>query len=402
MKKYLTRTIEKELTGAVKDFPVVILTGPRQTGKSTTLKHIFPDYKYLTLDSPQLRSFAKDDPALFLENYGEKVIIDEIQYAPEILPYIKMNVDNDRSVNGRYILTGSQYFSLMSGVTESLAGRASIHELLGLSISELLIEDINAEKAFQLFLTGFYPDPAVQEVNVTNFYSSYLQTYLERDIRDLLAVHNLTLFQNFLELLAARVGSLLNLNEIAKECGISFPTARNWLSLLESTRIVYLLRPYHKNISKRVIKSPKLYFTDTGLLSYILRYQTYETLRSGPFAGSIFENFIVIELLKKRFNNNLNFELYHFRDSNKNEIDIVIEKAGRFILLEIKLTKTPRSNHVKHLKNLMPAFTSAKGFLLSFSEENLKISDDISFLYWKDFLDSGFGIMKRKGIDKFL
>lgn len=388
MKKYVHRAIEKILLDSAEDFPVVILTGARQTGKSTLFKHLFPEYKYVTLDYPNIRNTAKNDPELFLDNYGVKVIIDEIQYAPELLEYIKIRVDENREQNGQYLLTGSQYFPLMAGVSESLAGRAAVHTLLGISTEELDLtgEAWNAQSTFDLIFKGFYPDPLIHNVKQGNFYGSYLQTYLERDIRSLLAVHDLSLFNNFMELLAARVGTVLNLNEIARDCGISFSTAKKWLSLLESTQIVYLLRPYFKNISKRVVKSPKLYFYDTGLLAFILRYQSSQTLYSGPMAGNLFENFIIIELLKKNTNHAVNAELYYYRDSNRNEIDIVIEHNGTHSLVELKMAKTIKAKFVQTLKKIAPLIPDSKLYLLSFDTKNIPVAQDVKSMFWYDFL----------------
>src|SRR5207302_2324162 len=259
---YIPRLLEKGVRRAARQFPIVVVTGPRQSGKSTLLKHLFPSYRYVTLDDPVQRLAAKKDPSLFLDNLGKKAIVDEIQYAPDLLPYMKMAVDRDRRRGGQYLLTGSQVFPVMAGLSETLAGRVAIFELLGFSWAELRRSPDSPAACFQQLWRGFYPDPAIHGVSPSAFYSSYLATYLERDIRQIRAVHDLTVFQAFLELLAARSGSLLKLTEVAKECRITHTAGRQWLSLLESTRIVFLLRPYFRNITKRVVKTPKLYFTD--------------------------------------------------------------------------------------------------------------------------------------------
>ncbi len=389
MRKYIPRIIEKLLLRSSEQFPAVLLTGPRQTGKSTTLTRIFPNHEYISLDSPQLRSLILNDPVSFFEERKSGIILDEIQNAPELLPYIKMGIDKNREFNGKYIITGSQHFPLMKGVSESLAGRVAIHELLGFSICEILPEqneNLELNQVFDMIHKGFYPDVAIHKVDVNSFYSSYVQSYLQKDIRDIMAVHNLSLFQIFLELLASRAGSILNLNEISKECGISFNTAKNWLSLLESTRIVYLLKPYYKNITKRVIKSPKLYFTDTGLLANILRYPSAAILQTSPIAGNIFENFIIMELLKKKLNYNCNYELYFYRDTNGNEADVVVELASKYALIEIKMTKTPTLEHLKPLKNISPLFQNSNSFLLTSSADKMKINQNITIMHWHDFL----------------
>ncbi|MCD4812658.1 ATP-binding protein [bacterium] len=382
MKNYIPRTIEKQIKSAGRDFPVVVLTGPRQTGKSTLLKKLFSKYTYITLDDPLTRNLAQEDPKLFLSRH-QHVIIDEIQYLPELLPYIKIMVDQDRSKNGRYILTGSQFFPLMHGISESLAGRAALFELLGFSHQEAPWIDYDIPKfCFAALFDGFYPEVIVHGANRNRFYSSYLQTYLERDIRQITSVHDLKVFQNYLELLAARVGSLLNLNEVSKECGITFTTAKRWLSLLETSRIVYLLRPYTKNISKRVIKSAKLYFSDTGLLAAILRYPTPETVQSGPLSGSLFENFIVVELLKYKFNHNKLFELFFYRDSNHNEIDIIIDQGSSLLCLEIKNTSTPQKEHLTTLARLQPLIKNSKAYLMSFASEAQVYSKTVTSIPW--------------------
>ena len=388
MKAYTHRIIEKEIKSALSEFPVLVLTGPRQTGKSTLLTHILPDYSYCTFDDPMTRKLASEDPKLFLSR-SPKMIIDEIQYAPELLPYIKIEVDRHREANGHYVLTGSQYFPLMAGISESLAGRAVIYELLGFSMEEFPAPGIlcDIKSCFASLFRGFYPELVAQGVDRNRFYSSYLRTYIERDIRQITSVHDLKIFQDFLELLAGRAGSILNLNEISKEVGISFTSARRWLSLLETTRIVYLLRPYTRNKNKWVVKRPKLYFTDTGLLSYLLRYPDPQTMQTGPQAGAFFENFILTELLKYKFNHNLNFELYFYRDSNHNEIDLVLDYGLSVKLLEIKASATIQEKHVAQLKTLLSDFKKASAYLVSFSDERHKMAQNVETLPCKNLLE---------------
>ncbi len=384
-KTYINRVIEKEILGRSKEFPVIVLTGPRQTGKSTMLKHIFGSYNYCLLDDPLKRKIASGDPSLFLEKYKAPLIIDEIQYAPELLPYIKMAVDANRSKHGSYILTGSQLFPLMEGISESLAGRVVLYELLGFSfdeISQKLKKHHSYDDCFKLIFRGSFPEPSLGKVDLNSFFSSYLHTYLERDIRQIQSVHDLRLFQQFLELLAARVGGLLNISEVAKECGISHTTAQKWLSLLESTRIVYLLRSYHKNITKRVIKSHKLYFTDTGLLSYLLRYPDYRTLQNSSVAGQIFENLIIMEVLKYKFNHNKRFELYFYRDSNHNEVDLLLDFGSEIRLAEVKLAKSIRLDHWKTMVLVQKVFKSSRCYVLSMNEDRLSVAKNIESIPW--------------------
>ncbi len=315
------------------------------------------------------------------------MIIDEIQYLPELLPYIKMAVDSDRSMKGRFLLTGSQYFPLMAGLGESLAGRAALYELLGFSMEE--IGDKNRDlDPFPLLFQGFYPEVAAQGADRNRFYASYIQTYLERDIRQITSVRDLRVFQNFLELLAARVGALLNLNEIAKECGISFTSARRWLSLLETTRIVYLLRPYQKNVTKRVVKSPKVYFTDTGVPAYLWRYAAPALLRQGPQAGALFENFVVAEFLKYKLNHGANFELFFYRDSNHNEIDLLLDWGASCRLVEIKCSATPRWEHFAAMKKLAVELRASAGYLVALTKAREKAGEKMEIVPWRKITDT--------------
>lgn len=364
--QYINRAIERYLREAQEQFPILAVTGPRQAGKSTLLQHLFPEYPYYTFDDPVLRRQAKDDPGLFLETLSPPAILDEIQYVPELLPHLKMSVDRRRELTGRYFLTGSQTFHLMAGLTETLAGRIALFELLPFSREELGYRNSTPlPKLFELLFRGFYPDPCVHGVNPRLFYSSYVQTYLERDIRQITAVQDLSEFQRFVEVLAARVGSVLNLSEVGRDCGITHSTARKWLSLLESSRIVYLLRPYFANIGKRLIKSPKLYFTDTGLLAYLLKYPDPATYLAGPMAGQVFENFIIMELVKYKLNHHAPFDLYFYRDSNRNEIDVIVEQADRMHAIEIKMRQNIGKNDVRFLDRFNVPRKSLSRWLVS-------------------------------------
>ncbi|NLB54990.1 MAG: ATP-binding protein [Lentisphaerae bacterium] len=359
-KKYVTREIEPAVTKAAGQFSVVVVTGARQTGKSTLLRHLFPDADYVTLDDPFTRQAAEDDPRTFLQRDG-KLIIDEIQYLPQLLSYVKLAVDENRRSAGRYLLTGSQMFPLMEGVTESLAGRAGVFQLLPFSYRELAYQPGSIEEIFDKILQGFYPDVIVHGLDRNLYYSSYVQTYLERDVRRISTVADLSLFQRVLELLASRVGNILNINEVSKEAGVSTTTIRRWLSILESCGIIFLLRPYFKNLTSRIIKSPKLYFADTGIVSWLLRYPTSQTLMRGPQGGVFFENFVILELLKAMHNKMANFNLYYFRDSNGNEVDLLVESGDKTTLVEIKQTATPRADHFKTIKQLLPKIHNSHG-----------------------------------------
>lgn len=362
---YVHRDVEPRILTAAEQFPVVVVTGPRQTGKSTLLRELFPDSTYVTLDDPVVRRTAVEDPGLFVDRCPDRCIVDEVQYAPDILPYIKMRVDRDRAKTGLFFLTGSEVFPLMQGLSESLAGRAAIFELLGLSASEYPVGTNDVSGLFQRCFTGAYPEPLVHEVDRGIYYGAYMQTYVERDVRRVESVRDVVVFQRFLELVAARVGSLLNLSELAKDAGVSHTTARRWMSILETSRIVYLLRPFHRNITKRTTKAPKVYFADTGLLSYLLRYPDWRSLSSGPQAGAIFENYVVVELLKEKLNHGHLYELFFYRDSNQNEVDLVIDRGRSTQLCEIKLAKTVRPRHYATLLRLAPQFPNPSRYLIS-------------------------------------
>lgn len=383
MTKYYHRSIEDLLKKALAAFPVVVITGARQTGKSTMLRNILPGFRYITLDDPIQRQIIKEDPRSVLSNPDKPLIIDEIQYAPEILSYIKIAVDASRERKGHFVLTGSQHFNMMAGITESLAGRAAILTLPAFSVTEYQKDNMqDPVTCFSAILTGFYPEPLIHGIDISLFYGSYLQTYLERDVRQISEISNINLFQTFITLLAARSGSVININEIAKECGVAFNTAKKWLAILQASGIVYLLKPWFRNIPKRVIKSPKLYLTDSGLMSYILKYQSADTLQTGPLSGSFYETFLLNEFLKFKYNYNAAFDIYFYRDSNGNETDIILESGGRFFLFEIKATQTLRLEHTRNLSRQLSLFPGSKGYLLGFYDEELNLSDNMVVTNW--------------------
>ncbi len=377
--RYINRTIEKTLLKAVKQFPALVLTGPRQTGKSTLLKKLFPKYNYITLDDVNVRTLAKQDPALFISTLKTPLILDEIQYLPELLSYIKIHIDKER-VNGRFLLTGSQMFNVMQGMSETLAGRVALFELLPLSFNELGKIPKTPMACYKQMLKGFYPVPNTQETDLQMYYGSYLSTYVERDVRQIKNIQDIASFQRFLSLLAGRVGNLLNVQNLANDCGLSVPTVKNWLSILEASRIIYLLKPYYKNIGKRLIKTPKLYFTDTGLLTYLLRYKTAETLLSGPMAGAVFENMIIMEVLKEILYTRSGYELYFYRDSNKIEADLIVDKNEKFDLYEIKASQTIQPSFARNLEliNIKPSVKK----VLTLTSNILSLKENITAEPW--------------------
>jgi len=372
---YLERSLSDFIKKAAQQFSVLLVTGPRQVGKTTLLQHAAQDtLTYVTLDDPFILNLAKEDPALFMQRFPPPVLIDEIQYAPELLPYIKISVDKTRKPN-QFWLTGSQPFHLMQGVSESLAGRVAVIQLLGLSHRELIHQPLGADpfvptrdeidkrfsssgsmrlkELFQLIWRGGFPAIALNsEMNRDLFYSSYVQTYLQRDIRDLARVGDEMAFLRFVRAVAARTGQLLNLSDLARDADIATNTAKNWLSILQASGLVYLLEPYHTNVTKRLIKTPKLYFLDTGLCAYLTEWSSPETLEAGAMAGAILETWIIIELLKSYWHNGLRAPFYYYRDKDKKEIDLLILKDGMIYPLEFKKSASPRKEMIRHFRVL--------------------------------------------------
>ena len=389
---YIARDVEKSLKKISAQFPVTLLTGPRQTGKSTLLTQLFRKHHYITFDDSSLRLSAKTDPAAFIESLKTPVIIDEIQYAPEILPFVKMHVDKNRK-NGVFILTGSQVFNVMAGVTESLAGRTGLFELLPFSFKELArIEKQGSNPkdsagCFEQIMRGFYPVPNIEKTDPRAFYGAYLSLYIERDVRQIQNIKDISAFEVFLQILAGRAGNILNVADLAQNCGLSQATCKTWLSILENSRIIYLLRPWFRNTAKRLIKSPKIYFTDTGLLAYLLKYPDAQTLRAGPAMGAIFENMIVMEFLKNKINSSLASDLYFYRDSNGVEIDLLIDNGPSVSLYEIKASKTLRHEMTRGLKlaeaaGVFKEYSNVKSYLLSFHENRIPLDGKITAMPW--------------------
>ena len=323
-------------------YPILSLTGPRQSGKSTLLKSLFPDYEYVNLENPTTRALASEDPIGFLRNKGQHLIIDEAQYVPELFSVVQV-LSDECNENGQYILSGSQNFLLLKQIKQSLAGRVSLLKLLPLSYHEL--SSLDEPPSLDLAcLQGGYPRLYDSRINPSIFFGDYLETYIERDISGFMDVRDSRSFRTFLGLCATNAGNLVNFSDLARDTGIAFRTAQSWLSLLESSYITFSLQPWFSNIGKRLTKTPKLYFYDTGLLCYLLGIRTQEQLRTSPFAGAIFENFIVSETLKNYYNRGERPELYFYRDDSKVEVDLLdfTDPANRR-LYEIKTSQTYHS-----------------------------------------------------------
>lgn len=402
---YIPRAIEPAVLAAAKAFPVILVTGPRQVGKTTLLKHIAERGRnYVTLDDPLQRRLAVEEPELFLQRFEAPVIIDEIQYAPELLPHIKMRVDRDGS-KGAYWLTGSRMFHLMQNASESLAGRVGILRLLGLSQAELAgranvpflpsTEILSAKRkaaetgglaeVFAAIQRGSAPalfaDNGRPEVEL--FYSSYVQTYLQRDIKDLSQVGDELAFLRFLTAVAARTGRMLQYADLARDIGISQPTAKKWLSLLVTSGIVTLVEPWYSNTLTRMIKAPKLYFLDTGLCAYLTRWTSPEALEAGAASGAFFETFVVSEIMKSWYNAGKTPPVFYYRDKERNEIDLILEADGRLYPIEIKKSANPGKDAVAAFRFLANAGKpTGPGAVVCCATEYLPLDGNNSIVPW--------------------
>lgn len=398
---YLNRVMKNCWTEADSQFPVLLLTGPRQVGKTTLLQHLCgKERKYVTLDDPGLRTLAIEDPALFLQRFEPPVLIDEIQYAPQLLPLIKMAVDADRRP-GMFWLTGSQQFQMMKGVSETLAGRVAILNLLGFSSRERHRLDLDVPpflptrqavkqrepSAAKSDLKSIYSDiwrgsfPSLTAGPVKDhdlFYSSYLQTYLQRDVKDLAQVGNEMAFVRFLRACAARTAQMLNLTELARDADVAVNTAKNWLSILQASFQVYILQPYFTNLTKRLVKTPKLYFLDTGLAAYLTEWSSPETLAAGAMSGAILETHVLCELLKSWWHRGKTPQLYYYRDRDGNEIDFLFRQDRVFHPVEVKKTASPKRELALPFKALAGLKQPVgEGVVLCLCKQTLPLAQDV-------------------------
>ncbi len=333
------REIKKEMDIYLSKYPILVLTGPRQSGKTTFLKNEFSNYKYVNLENFDHRNYAITDPNGFLAEHGDFVIFDEVQRVPELFSYLQTKVDEDKKM-GQYILSGSQNFHLMRNISQSLSGRVALFKLLPFDHQEMAHAGwLNDDYAVNL-QKGFYPAIYDREIPTKAFYSNYIQTYVERDLSELIQVKNLKQFRNFITLCAARVGQLVNLNSLANECGIAQPTAKAWISVLETSYILYQLQPYHTNLNKRVTKSSKLYFYDTGLLCFLLKINDASSLKISQFKGNLFENYVINEYMKQNYHQYLLLDFWFWRDTVGHEVDLIWQSTEKLNLVEIKASET--------------------------------------------------------------
>lgn len=335
----IRRAISTTLLQAAKKNPVVVLTGPRQSGKSTLVKAIFPQHRYLNLEDPGLRDYALADPGAFMSAYPPPCVIDEVQYAPQLFSYIQLKVDESRK-HGQYILTGSQNFALMENISQSLAGRAGIYTLYPLSVVELAGTGYAQQQFEDYLIKGFYPRIYDRKLDAGEWLADYINTYIERDVRKIVNVGNLRSFRQFLLLCAGRVGQPLNMSEMGTVAGVSYQTIKSWISILEASYIIVLIPPYHTNFNKRIIKAPRLYFTDTGLASALLGVKSAKEYLHHYMRGVLYENLVIMELIKQITNRKLNHALYYWRDNGGHEVDLIVDKGTKKAAVEIKAAKT--------------------------------------------------------------
>ena len=405
----LIRTLSKHLEHITNNFPIVLITGPRQVGKSVLLENFKPEkYHRVSLDDLEERELAINDPALFLQNHQPPVFIDEVQYAPHLFSYIKIYVDQHKEQNGLFLLTGSQKFNLMRGIKETLAGRVAVLDLLGFSQNEInktpdaaaflpTTEWIENQKAkistpktnqdiYHDIWMGSFPKLLNNKGEDRDiYYNSYIQTYIERDVQSIYQISDSIAFKNFIKAVAARTGQLLNVSDLAKDISIDSKTAKTWLGMLETSGLIYLLHPYYTNVTNRIVKTPKLYFLDTGLCAYLTGWDSPKSLEAGAMSGAVLETYVFAEILKSYWHNAKEAPIYFYRDKDKKEIDFIIEKNNTLYPIEVKKTMMPLTNAGKNfsvLKNINKSVS--KGVVLCMKPEISYISQEIvSVPIWK-------------------
>lgn len=345
----IRRNCANEVLERAKYFPIIAVTGPRQVGKTTLSRSLFPDKPYASLEDPDTREFATRDPRSFLSQFANGAILDEAQHCPDLFSYLQSIVD-ERKVMGLFVLTGSQHFGLMSGITQSLAGRVGLIQLLGFTLDELQNANIAPSTPEELLFTGLYPAIYDRKIPPQKWFAPYMASYIERDVRQLINIHDLRTFQLFVRMCAARTGQLLNLSSLASDCGITHNTAKSWISVLEASYIITLLQPHHRNFSKRLIKSPKMYFLDTGLAAWLAGITEPGQLLLHSMRGALFETWVVTELLKARFNRGLDSNLFFWRDVKGLEVDLILEQGNTLTPVEIKSGATVSGDYFAGLK----------------------------------------------------
>lgn len=379
----IKRRISSKILQLAKQYPVITITGPRQSGKTTLCRDLFSRRDYITLEDLDEREFARNDPRGFLARFPKGAVIDEVQRVPGILSYIQGIVDSS-DIPGLFILTGSHQFDLISSITQSLAGRTALVNLLPFSMDEIYPSSKNIPSFDEVIFRGFYPRIHDKKLDPTEALSFYVNTYIERDLRNIINIKDLSIFDRFLKLCAGRTGQILNLSGIGNDCGINHNTVKSWISVLEASGIIKLLPPYFKSFNKRLIKSPKLYFLDPGLACYLLGIQEAGHVTSHPLRGALFESFIFSELVKTRYNQVKNDNLYYFRDNTGNEVDIIMDYGSKTVQLEIKSGMTVSTDILKGLKFYSSLSNSPGNSYLVYGGEKSYTREGINILSWKD------------------
>jgi len=382
----IERTLSKKIKYLISKFPVISLTGPRQSGKTTLVKNCLPGYNYVNMEDMEMREFASEDPKSFLSKYNNKVIIDEVQRIPELFSYIQTEVDKSGKT-GQFILTGSQNMLLQQNIAQSLAGRVAILKLLPLSMEELKEAGYGMNDSADYMYNGFYPRIYDKKIVPYDWYGNYIQTYVERDVRLIKNITDLQTFQKFLKMCAGRIGQSLNLSSLGNDCGITHNTAKAWISLMESCYVIFLLQPYYKNYGKRLTKMPKLYFYDTGLACHLLGIQNKKQLNSHYLRGGLFEAFVISEIMKYKFNRGQEHNCYFWRDKTGNEIDCIIEKSDSLMKIEIKSGNTITESYFSGLEYWKKiARENDKNFYLIYNGENNQKRNIANIISWKEII----------------
>lgn len=377
----IQRTIATKVLQYIQQYPVVTITGPRQSGKTTLCRMLFPDRPYASLESIEERHFAVSDPKGFLARFPDGAVLDEIQRTPELLSYIQVIVDESQRTC-QFIITGSQNFELLNTISQSLAGRTALARLLPLSLTEVATMQ-SIDSIDELLYKGFYPRIYDKNLNPTEALSFYFNTYVERDLRLLINVKDLSRFEIFLKLCAARCGQVINLSSLGNDCGVNHNTIKSWLSILEASYIIKLLPPFYNNQGKRLIKAPKLYFIDPGLAAFLLGIQKVEHMSAHPLRGALFENLVISELLKNRFNRGKTDNLYYLRDSKGHEVDVLLDYGSYVDMIEIKSSQTIGGDLFKGLKYFRNIYPQTRNCTLVYGGDQSRMQEDIHTVPWK-------------------
>jgi uncharacterized protein len=379
----INREAQNTLKRLAQQFKAVAIVGPRQSGKSTLVRITFPEKQYISLENPEVKERALNDPKGFLNQYPDGAIIDEAHRIPELFNYLQQLLDESKN-RGRFILTGSNNFLMLEKITQSLAGRIGYLDLLPFTLQELLTIKNYSTDLNSVLVKGGYPAVTYENVDTKFWFPSYVRTYVERDVRQIKNISDLSTFQRFMFLCAGRIGQQLNLSNLAIECGIDHKTVQSWLSVMQASYIVHLIQPFYKNFSKRIIKAPKLYFHDTGLASYLLGIDSEKNLAHHPMRGPLFENFVVNELLKQRYNQGLRSNLYYWRDVSGHELDIIIDNGSEIIAVEIKSGATMNSEYLTGLKFWEKISKQSNLKIVYGGDDSYKREGNIEVISWKN------------------